>query len=208
MLERAVGPQSAAAMVLFGVAVDGPRAAEIGLAWSCHPDDELLDAARALAAGATRAPVGLLDMVKATLREAPWQPDFEEPRSRPRCLARRGRSVKAGSRRGSTSRRRCSFSDSRTRRPARGHARATPPLSSRNGCDPRSTPWICRNRTAVPSSRSPSFSATRRLDALRGTIAASSRCSRSTSNAYCMIRTTPSGTYPLPPSASSTQYPT
>src|SRR6516164_2662803 len=52
MLERAVGPQAAAAMVLFGVAVDGPRAAEIGLAWSCHPDEELLDAARALAARA------------------------------------------------------------------------------------------------------------------------------------------------------------
>ena len=29
--------------------VDGARAAEIGLAWSCHPDAELLDAARTLA---------------------------------------------------------------------------------------------------------------------------------------------------------------
>jgi enoyl-CoA hydratase len=77
MLERAVGPQAAAAMVLFGVAVDGARAAEIGLAWSCHPDDELLDAARALAARAARVPMGLLDTVKATLRQAPWQPDFE-----------------------------------------------------------------------------------------------------------------------------------
>src|SRR6266480_4655108 len=52
MLERAVGPQAAVAMVLFGVPVDGARAAEIGLAWSCHPDDELLDAARALGARA------------------------------------------------------------------------------------------------------------------------------------------------------------
>jgi enoyl-CoA hydratase len=77
MLERAVGPQAAAAMILFGVAVDGERAAEIGLAWSCHADDELLDAARTLAARATRAPTGLLDVVKATLRQAPWQPDFE-----------------------------------------------------------------------------------------------------------------------------------
>ena len=77
MLERAVGPQAAAAMVLFGVPVDGARAAEIGLAWTCHPDDELLDAARTLAARATRAPAGLLDVVKATLRQAPWQPDFE-----------------------------------------------------------------------------------------------------------------------------------
>ena len=77
MLERAVGPQAAAAMVLFGVPVDGARAAEIGLAWSCHPDDELLDAARTLAARAARAPVALLARVKSTLRQAPWQSDFE-----------------------------------------------------------------------------------------------------------------------------------
>jgi enoyl-CoA hydratase len=77
MLERAVGPQAAAAMVLFGVAVDGARAAEIGLAWSCHPDEELLDAARALAARAARAPIPLLGRVKSTMRQAPWQPDFE-----------------------------------------------------------------------------------------------------------------------------------
>ena len=42
MLERAVGPQAAAAMVLFGVTIDGPRAVEIGLAWTCHADDELI----------------------------------------------------------------------------------------------------------------------------------------------------------------------
>jgi enoyl-CoA hydratase len=77
LLERAVGPQAASAMVLLGVGVDGARAAEIGLAWSCHPDDELLDAAVALAAGAARAPIELLARVKATLRGAPWQPDFD-----------------------------------------------------------------------------------------------------------------------------------
>jgi enoyl-CoA hydratase len=77
MLERAVGPQAAAAMVLFGVPVDGARAAEIGLAWSCHPDDELLDAAHALAARAARAPIALLGRVKSTLRQAPWESDFE-----------------------------------------------------------------------------------------------------------------------------------
>jgi enoyl-CoA hydratase len=77
MLERAVGPQAAAAMVLLGAVVDGARAVEIGLAWSCHPDGELLDAAVALAAGATRAPVELLGRAKATLREMPWQPDFD-----------------------------------------------------------------------------------------------------------------------------------
>ena len=50
MLDRAVGPQTAAAMVLFGAALDGPRAAEVGLAWACHPDDQLLDEAVAFAA--------------------------------------------------------------------------------------------------------------------------------------------------------------
>src|SRR6266550_4095148 len=77
MLERAVGPQAAAAIVLFGLPVDGPRSVEIGLAWSCHPDDELLDAAHTLAARAARAPIPLLGRVKSTLRQAPWQSDFE-----------------------------------------------------------------------------------------------------------------------------------
>jgi enoyl-CoA hydratase len=78
MLERAVGPQTAAAMVLFGAVADGRRAAELGLAWSCHPDDELLDAAVAFAAGAARAPIRLLGRTKATLRSMAWQPGFEE----------------------------------------------------------------------------------------------------------------------------------
>ena len=77
MLERAVGPQAAAAMVLLGVTIDGPRAVEIGLVWSCHADDELIAAAVELATGATRAPIALLGRTKATLREAAWQPDFE-----------------------------------------------------------------------------------------------------------------------------------
>jgi len=77
MLERAVGPQAAAAIVLFGQAVDGRRAVEIGLAWSCHPIGEYLDAAVALANGAAKAPIPLLGRVKQTLRRAPWQPDFD-----------------------------------------------------------------------------------------------------------------------------------
>ena len=77
MLERAVGPQTAAAMVLFGARVDGPRAVELGLAWSCHPDDELLARAVEFAVGATGAPIPLLGRVKQTLRAAPWQPDFD-----------------------------------------------------------------------------------------------------------------------------------
>jgi len=77
MLERAVGPQAAAAMLLFGAALDGPRAAEVGLAWACHPDDELIDRAIEFAARAATVPKELSAAAVATLREAPWQPDFD-----------------------------------------------------------------------------------------------------------------------------------
>ena len=77
MLERAVGPQAAAAIMLFGEPIDGARAAEIGLAWRTVPDDELLDAAREMAARAARVPKPLSAAAKQTLREAPWQPDFD-----------------------------------------------------------------------------------------------------------------------------------
>jgi enoyl-CoA hydratase len=76
MLDRAVGPQAAAAMVLFGERVEGRRAAELGLAWRCVPDAELLDTAMELATRAASAPRDLLRAVKASLVEAPWQPDF------------------------------------------------------------------------------------------------------------------------------------
>src|SRR5205085_11740456 len=77
MLERAVGPQAAAAMVVFGERVDGPRAAEIGLAWACHPDVELVERAVAFAARAAAVPKELTAATLGTLREAPWQPDFD-----------------------------------------------------------------------------------------------------------------------------------
>src|SRR5580765_7967038 len=77
MLDRAVGPQTAAAMVLFGARLDGARAAEVGLAWACHPDEELVDRAVEFAAGAASVPRELSAAAAATLREAPWQPDFE-----------------------------------------------------------------------------------------------------------------------------------
>lgn len=77
MLERAVGPQAAAAMVLFGERVDGARAVELGLAWRCVPDGAVVDEAVALAARAAEVPREVLRPVKQTLREAPWTPDFE-----------------------------------------------------------------------------------------------------------------------------------
>jgi enoyl-CoA hydratase len=76
LLDRAVGPQAAAAMVLFGERVEGRRAAELGLAWRCVPDAELLDAAFELATRAAGAPRDLARTVKASLGEAPWHADF------------------------------------------------------------------------------------------------------------------------------------
>jgi enoyl-CoA hydratase len=77
MLERAVGPQAAAAIVLFGETLDGARAAEVGLAWRCYADDELLEAAVTFAHRAAKVPPALSARAKATLREVPWQPDFD-----------------------------------------------------------------------------------------------------------------------------------
>jgi enoyl-CoA hydratase len=77
MLERAVGPQAAAAMVLFGERLDGERAAQVGLAWRCVADDALLAAAVDFASGAAAVPKALLARTKDTLRRVPWQPDFD-----------------------------------------------------------------------------------------------------------------------------------
>ena len=71
MLEHLVGPQVAAAMTLFGHPIGGRRAVELGLAWSCVPDAELLDAAREFCAGIAEAPAVLLRDIKDTLRESP-----------------------------------------------------------------------------------------------------------------------------------------
>jgi enoyl-CoA hydratase len=77
MLDRLVGPQTTAAMTMFGEPVDGERAVALGLAWRCVPDDELLEAAVTLAARAAAVPRDLMDRVHATVREAPWHPDFD-----------------------------------------------------------------------------------------------------------------------------------
>jgi len=76
MLERAVGPQATAAMALFGERIDGARAAELGLAWRCVADDVLIDEAVGFAAQAAAVPRALSRAIKASLGEAPWQPDF------------------------------------------------------------------------------------------------------------------------------------
>src|SRR5690606_30490026 len=49
MMRNAVGPQAAAAMVLFGEVLDGAEAERCGLAWRCVADDELVDTAFTMA---------------------------------------------------------------------------------------------------------------------------------------------------------------
>jgi len=77
MLDRLAGPQTTAAMALFGERVDGERAVELGIAWRCVAEDALLDTAVAMAARAASVPRDLMAKVKATVCEAPWQTDFE-----------------------------------------------------------------------------------------------------------------------------------
>jgi enoyl-CoA hydratase len=78
MLRRRVGPQAAAAMVLFGEVVDGAGAERIGLAWRCVPDDELLPTARRLAGTAASASRELLVRMKRTLADVATLPTHPE----------------------------------------------------------------------------------------------------------------------------------
>ena len=67
MLRRIAGPQTAAAMVLFGEVLDGEAAARHGLAYKVVDDDALLDAAKELAAKAADVPRQLARRGKQTL---------------------------------------------------------------------------------------------------------------------------------------------
>lgn len=62
-----IGRQATAALVLFGESLTGQQAAELGLAWRCTPDEELLAVSRALAARAARRSPELVRRTKATL---------------------------------------------------------------------------------------------------------------------------------------------
>jgi enoyl-CoA hydratase len=68
MLQRAVGPSAAAALLLFGEVVEAAEAQRIGLVWRAVPDDELLAAALEVAGRAAAAPHELVRRTKATLR--------------------------------------------------------------------------------------------------------------------------------------------
>lgn len=70
MMRRIVGPQTAAAMVLFGEVLKSDSAVEHGLAWKAYESDkELMSASLAVAGRAAGAPTELAQAVKATLRE-------------------------------------------------------------------------------------------------------------------------------------------
>jgi enoyl-CoA hydratase len=69
MLQRLIGPERAAAMVLFGEVLDGEAAERAGLALRCVADDLLDDTAHELAAQAASQPRELTRRTKTTLRE-------------------------------------------------------------------------------------------------------------------------------------------
>ncbi|MGB2756063.1 MAG: enoyl-CoA hydratase-related protein [Acidimicrobiia bacterium] len=76
LLHRAVGHQAAAAMLLAQEAVDGIRAAEIGLAWTCA--DDVVGAAIRLATQAAQSDRALLLRAKQSLRITPTLADHAE----------------------------------------------------------------------------------------------------------------------------------
>lgn len=78
MLQRAVGPEAAAAMVLFGRVLDGEQAARRGLVYDCVDDAELLPIAVSMARAAADAPAELVQRVKQSLRTMPSVDDHGE----------------------------------------------------------------------------------------------------------------------------------
>jgi enoyl-CoA hydratase len=77
MLQRAVGPATARAMVLFGEVLTGPQAETAGLVWRCIDDAALLGEAQAMAARAASAPHELVRRTKGTLDDVMRLDDHE-----------------------------------------------------------------------------------------------------------------------------------
>jgi enoyl-CoA hydratase len=69
MFRRIAGPQAVNAAVLFGEILDGQEAERVGLVWRCVPEDELLDAARTMAARAEAAPNELVARIKSSIAD-------------------------------------------------------------------------------------------------------------------------------------------
>ncbi len=70
-LYQKTNEQAVRAMVLFGEVLDGVRAAEIGLAWRCVPDDQLLTEARTMAQRAASYPPKLQRVTKTAMLRLP-----------------------------------------------------------------------------------------------------------------------------------------
>jgi enoyl-CoA hydratase len=68
MFRQAAGLQATMAAVLFGQVLDGAEAERVGLVWRCIADDDLLDAAVAMAGRAASMPPDLSRTVKRTIR--------------------------------------------------------------------------------------------------------------------------------------------
>ncbi len=68
MLQRLVGPQTAAAAVLFGQEFDGAAAVDVGLAYECVEPGALVTRATEIAARAASAPRELSRRAKAVMR--------------------------------------------------------------------------------------------------------------------------------------------
>jgi enoyl-CoA hydratase len=77
-LERRVGRQAAAALVLCGETLDGPAAAERGLVWRCVPEEELVPEALRLARRAAGRDREVVARTKATLDASTGLPDVAE----------------------------------------------------------------------------------------------------------------------------------
>jgi enoyl-CoA hydratase len=77
MLERAIGVESAMAMVVFGQALTGPEAAQRGLVWKCVADEVLLSEAVRLAVSASKTGGELVRRVKRTIHESAGIEDHE-----------------------------------------------------------------------------------------------------------------------------------
>ena len=82
MLRRLVGSQAAMAAVVFGEVLDAAEAERVGLVHRCVDDDELLDAAHAMAAAAATAPRELAITVKRTIQDMATVADHAEAVSR------------------------------------------------------------------------------------------------------------------------------
>jgi enoyl-CoA hydratase len=67
MMQRLLGPQGAAAVILCGEGLDGEAAAGRGLAWTCVDDDALLDEALRLGKRAAATPPELSKRLKALM---------------------------------------------------------------------------------------------------------------------------------------------